>query len=151
MPIEKLKSSPGLMGSKALAVGVGAATGGIGGAALGLASANNKSIAGIAKLASLSGAASPGGESPIDEPQLGDSLPEGQQAPNLGVEGVDENPLARRFSITGMTPQEYEAHIHDGLDALKDLKETNPDIVEAYAPVLLQAKHFGFKNLRGNQ
>lgn len=168
MPIQKMKSSGGLGGSKAAAVGVGIATGGLAGGALNLLSANNPSMGAIIRAAQLGkdakeavapeyssigvartgvgGTVGLGGQEMVEA--LGPTAPLPTRGPNLGVIPQD-NPLARRLNVGSQDPA---AAVEEGLAGLRQLREQYPDIygsiAEEAAPALLKAKHF---NLKGRQ
>lgn len=141
MPIQKLKPSGGVMGSKAASVAVGFATGGPAGAALALGAANNPNIGKIANAMSMGKAAA--GAAPAAEV-------EGFEMPELGAKfegnapSLVDSPMARRYSLA--PEQDHAAVVEDGLAGLQELREKYPElyggIAEEVAPALLQAKHF---------
>lgn len=139
MAIKQLPPSQGILGSKALGVGLGFATGGPAGAALALASENNPAISKIAKLGGMAGS----GGSATSEVAEGSTNPVSDtlQSPNIG-DGFrqDQSPMGRRLSLS--TVDDPKRIIQDGLDALWHA-DVSPEMRADIAVPLLQAKHYG--------
>lgn len=132
-----------------LKIGIGAMTGGLGGAALGALSSSDTPIGRAVSMYQMGSGAldkakgmlgsTPSITDNFKAPELGDSIKTAGPSLMGGANLADESPIARRMSMMGQDPTNV---LHSGLEALRD-PSIPQELRDSYAPTLLKAKHFG--------